>query len=88
MKALFESMFILAAVLVLFNITVSATGEGDKTNNTTFINGKVIDKMTNESLAGVKINIEGTDYVTLMGKCIQVLTPNIMKKVLLMQREY
>ena len=70
MKKTVKSIFIFSALILLLNVTAYAAGEGDKTHSN-ILSGKVIDKTTNESLAGVKIILIGTDkftYSDLEGK--------------------
>ncbi|MFC2100877.1 carboxypeptidase-like regulatory domain-containing protein [Bacteroidota bacterium] len=59
-----KSILLFSAALILINITTFATGEGDKNKKNTIITGNVIDDATNESLAGVKVMLSGTDLVT------------------------
>ena len=63
MKAILKSILVLSALIFLFNVTAIANGEGDETK-AILLSGKVIDQATNESLAGVKIILIGTDKVT------------------------
>jgi hypothetical protein len=50
-------------VLLIFAGTILADGNDPVkgTNNVTKISGKVVDQITGETLAGVKVYIEGTD---------------------------
>jgi hypothetical protein len=63
MKTIVNSLVMLFAFVILFSTAVNATGEGDETNKSV-LQGKVIDNNTNESLAGVKVVLIGTDKIT------------------------
>ncbi len=62
MKAIFYLMAI--ASLLTFSSFTNETPGKSNTSNTTSIKGKIIDKQNGESLAGVKVFIEGTNSVT------------------------
>jgi hypothetical protein len=63
MKTMVKKAIFSVVVLAIFAGTILADGNDPVkgTNNVTKISGKVIDQSTGETLAGVKVFIEGTD---------------------------
>lgn len=65
MKTITKNVFLTVLSLVLFTGVLMADGEKPKkeTGNIVSLSGQVVDQITGETLAGVKLQIEGTDEV-------------------------
>jgi hypothetical protein len=65
MKTITKNVFLTVLSLVLFTGVIMADGEKPKkeTGNIVSLSGQVVDQITGETLAGVKLQIEGTNEV-------------------------
>jgi hypothetical protein len=75
---------LLLLTFVCFLTTVATAGKDPV--NVTLLSGKIIDKQTGETLAGVKVQLKGTDkycYTDMEGRFLFAVSPTAANEVLI-----
>jgi hypothetical protein len=86
-KAKNQLIFLILLCLGTFGFTYSANGDKNKK----VLCGKVIDNSTGESLAGIKIQVKGTDtycYSDLDGKYVLTVSSDVKPEILIQGTGY